>query len=51
VEEEEAAVARQCRSKHVSAATNKYATTDELLGVAFSVWSMPRLYNQDLREK
>jgi hypothetical protein len=47
VEQEKAAVARQRRGKHISAATNKHATTDELMEVAFSIPSLPRLYSED----
>jgi hypothetical protein len=43
--------ARQRPGKHMSAATNKHATTEELWRAVFSVWSVPRLYNEDKREK
>jgi hypothetical protein len=43
----ELVIARQRHSKHVSAAMNQYATTKEMLEVVFSVWSAPRLYNED----
>jgi hypothetical protein len=36
VEQKQAAVAMQQRSKHVSAATNQYASTEELLEAVFS---------------
>jgi hypothetical protein len=29
------------------AATETHVTTEEMLEVAFSVWSVPRLYNED----
>jgi hypothetical protein len=34
-------------SRHVLAATDKQATTEELLEAVFTVQSMPRLYNED----
>jgi hypothetical protein len=51
VEREEAAIAMQQHSEHVSAAMNQHATTEELLEVVFSVWSTPRLYSEDEQEK
>jgi hypothetical protein len=45
LEIEEAAVARQRRLKQVSSATNKHATTEELLEAVFSIPSLPRLYS------
>jgi hypothetical protein len=39
--EEEVAIATQQRGKHVSAATNKHATIEELLEAVFSVRSTP----------
>jgi hypothetical protein len=51
VEEEEAAIARQQDSKHVSAAMNQDATTEELLEVVYSVQSVLRLYNEDQWKK
>jgi hypothetical protein len=47
----EAAVAMQLRGKHISAATNQHATTEELLEVVSTMWSMPRLYNEEQRGK
>jgi hypothetical protein len=38
VEQEEAAIGRQRRGEHISAATNQHATTEELLEAVFSVW-------------
>jgi hypothetical protein len=43
VEQEEGAIARQRRGKHIFAATNQHATTEELLEAVFSVWIAPRL--------
>jgi hypothetical protein len=43
VEQEEAAIAMQQHSEHVSAAMNQHTTTEELLEAVFSVWSMLRL--------
>jgi hypothetical protein len=51
VEQEEAAVARHWRGKHVSAATNQHATIEELLEAVFSVQSVPGLYSKDQWEK
>jgi hypothetical protein len=51
MEQEEAAIARQRRGKHVSAATNQHATIEGVLEAVFSVWSVPRLYSEDQREK
>jgi hypothetical protein len=39
------AVARLWLGKHIPAATDEYTTIEELLGVAFSTWSMQSLYN------
>jgi hypothetical protein len=47
VEQEDVAVARQRHSKRISTATNKHVTTEELLEIVFSMWSAPRLYNED----
>jgi alkylhydroperoxidase/carboxymuconolactone decarboxylase family protein YurZ len=41
VESEERAVARERLSKHISAATNTNATTEELLEALFSMRSPP----------
>jgi hypothetical protein len=41
--------ARQWHDKHVSAVTNNY-TTEELLETVFSMWSVPRLYNENQLE-
>jgi hypothetical protein len=43
VEKIKAAIARQLYGEHVSVAINKHATTEEILGAVFPVWSMPRL--------
>jgi hypothetical protein len=51
VEEEKAAIAKQRRGKHVSIATNKYATIEELLEAVLSGRSTPRLYNEDHRDR
>jgi hypothetical protein len=45
VEHEEEAISRQQRDEHVSAITNKPATTEEQLEAVFSVWSMQRPYS------
>jgi hypothetical protein len=34
-------------SRHVIAATDTHATTEEPLAATFSVWSVPSLYNED----
>lgn len=47
VEPEEMSNASQWLSKHVLAAMDMYATTEEFLEVVFSVLSMPRLCNVD----
>jgi hypothetical protein len=40
-------IARHWLSKrHVTTVTFTYTTIEELLEVMFSVWSMPRLYNE-----
>jgi hypothetical protein len=44
VEQDEMAVARQHRGKHVSAAIKKHTTIEELMGVVHYTWYMPRLY-------
>jgi hypothetical protein len=51
VEQEEAAIARQRRVKHVSAAMNQHPAIEELLEAVFSVWSTPRPYSEDQLEK
>jgi hypothetical protein len=51
VEKEEVAIATQSCGKHISAAINQHATTDELLEAVFSVWFVPRLYSKDQQEK
>jgi hypothetical protein len=51
VKQEEAATARQRHIKHVSAVTNQNATTEELPEAVSSMWSAPRLYSEDQREK
>jgi hypothetical protein len=43
--------ARQWHGKHIFAAMNQNTTTEELLEVEFSLWSVPRLYIGDLWEK
>jgi hypothetical protein len=50
VEPEETVIARQWLGKHASVAKDMHATMEELLDVVFSMWSVPRLYN-DKREK
>jgi hypothetical protein len=45
--ENEVVVARQCHSKHVSAATNQHTTTEEWLEVAFSMWYALKLYSEE----
>jgi hypothetical protein len=37
LEQEEEAIARQRGGKHISTATNQYATVEELLGTKFSM--------------
>jgi hypothetical protein len=46
VEQKEAATAMQQHGKHVSIATNEYATVEESLEVVSSTQSVPRLYNK-----
>jgi hypothetical protein len=43
----QAFVVRQQLTKHVSTASNMHAAIEELLEAAFSVWSVPRLYNKE----
>jgi hypothetical protein len=50
MEKEKAAIARQRRGKHFSAAMNQYATMKELLETVFSKWSSPRLYSEDQKK-
>jgi hypothetical protein len=45
VEPKGTVVARQRRDKHVSAATNTHATTEELLEAMFSMQSVSMLYS------
>jgi hypothetical protein len=51
MEQEESAIARQRRGKHVSTATNQHVIIEELSEAVFSVWSSPILYSEDQREK
>jgi hypothetical protein len=51
VEQEKAATATQQWGKHVSAAMNQHAATEELLATAFSVWLLPRVHSKDQWEK
>jgi hypothetical protein len=51
VEREEKAVDRQRSHKHISAATNKHATIQELLEAVFSLRSDQRLHNENERDK
>jgi hypothetical protein len=46
LEQMDAAIARQRRSKHVSSLTAAQATIKELLETMFSKRSVPRLYNE-----
>jgi hypothetical protein len=48
VQPEETAIARQRHGKHVSVAVDMHATVEELLEAVFSMWSVPRLYNENL---
>jgi hypothetical protein len=49
VQPEETAIARQWHTKHMSAATDtRIEWVEELLEAVFSVWSVPRLYNENL---
>jgi hypothetical protein len=41
----------QGRGKQISIAANQHATTEELLEMVFSVWSVLRLYSEAQREK
>jgi hypothetical protein len=34
-------------SRHMSAATDTHATVEDMLEAVFSVWPVPRLYNED----
>jgi hypothetical protein len=47
LEPEETSVALQRLSEHVSLASYRLATIEEILEGVFSVRSMPRLYNED----
>jgi truncated hemoglobin YjbI len=47
----EAAIARHRRCEHVFAVKNQHTKTEEILEAVFSVWSAPRLYSKDQREK
>lgn len=51
MEQKEVAFAIQQCINHLSAAKNKHATVEELLGVMFSVWSVLMLYNEDQVDK
>jgi hypothetical protein len=44
-------IAGQWQIKNFSTAMNKQATIEEPLEAVFSVWSMPRLYNEDQLDK
>jgi hypothetical protein len=48
VPQEEAAIIRQRRGKHVSAAANQNATIEELLEAVFSVRSAPGIYSDEI---
>jgi hypothetical protein len=37
--------------KRATAATNTHGTVEELLEAVFSIWSLPRLYNENSRPK
>jgi hypothetical protein len=41
---------KQQHSKHITTATNQHATTEELLEIIFSMWSMPLLYNEAISQ-
>jgi hypothetical protein len=51
VKQEETAVARGWGDKHVSVATNKLTKIKELYGVAFSLLSLLRIYNEYQQQK
>jgi hypothetical protein len=51
VEQEDAAVDRQRRGKHISATKNKHATIEELFEAVFSMRPLPRLYSEDQQQK
>jgi hypothetical protein len=44
-------IARQWLGKHNSAAMNMHIMAEELFGVVFSMWSVPRLYSEHEQEK
>jgi hypothetical protein len=47
VEQEETAVCRQRRGKHVSRATNQHTTIKEMLDAMFSMRPLSRLYSEN----
>jgi hypothetical protein len=51
VESGEMAVVRQQLWKHVTVATNKHTTTEELLEVVSYMQPMPRLHNKNQQDK
>jgi hypothetical protein len=42
-----AAIARQRLGKHIAVATDTHSAIEELLESVFSVWPVPRPYNED----
>jgi hypothetical protein len=50
MQREEMAIARQRQPKHVSAATNQHATTEELLEKLFSMLFVLGLYNENQQD-
>jgi hypothetical protein len=50
VELEEVAIGKHQRSKNIAAAIDGDARIEEPLEVAFSLWSMPRLYTEDQQQ-
>jgi hypothetical protein len=48
---EKTPTARYWLSKYTSAETDMHATTEEMWEAEYSVWSIPRLYNEDHWDK
>lgn len=51
VYQEEEAIANKWRGNDISAGKNQHATIEEVLEAMFCMWSVPRFYNEDQREK
>jgi hypothetical protein len=51
VEPEKTSIARQWLGKQIQAATDMHATIEELLEMAFYMWPMLKLYNENQQDE